>query len=386
MEMAPAPTVEPSSLSDNRTARSSIGWSHPTVDAPANGLLTSESENGTPSLTDAQAEVKFRFDTGVSAEDEAYVREGIRLAQDFVAVTFGLDVTEPVTVEVQSSDPGRSSAEARDQHVSIRTAHPVWITSNALQKTKIVVHEYFHVLQGDLLNGHEPWPIWLQEGAAEYVGFLAVAERGLVPYDAARDYHYGGAAYNPLLALVEMESWEGFSAADQACCAYSLSPLAVEILTAERGIDSITDYYALLGRGEDPEDAFEAAFGVELNDFYAMFAGQQQGFAPLGPTHPSVQFAETFVEGAADVTVAAVTSPLSPGDQGVLTAITAPGVPCTMIFSPTAGAGVRTVPVHADAGGNAFWLLSTEPDLARGTATVDVSCGAASVVIDIVLR
>jgi hypothetical protein len=353
----------------------------PTLASPVAGAVDAE----VPSPT-SEGMVTFNFDTGVTAEDEAYIREGVRLAQDFIAATFGLDVSEPVTVEVQSSDPGRSSAEAGNQRITFRTAHPVWITSNALQRTKIVVHEYFHLLQEDLLSGHEPWPIWLQEGTAEYVAFLTVAERGLISYDEVRNYHYGGAAYNPLLSLEEMESWAGFAAADQACCAYSLSPLAVEILTADRGITAITDYYTRLGRGEDRADAFAAAFGVELADFYATFAVQQQGFAPLGPTHPSVQFAESFVEGAADVTISTFTTPLTRGEQGVLTAVTAPGVPCTMQFTPAPGAGVRSVPVHADAGGTVFWLLNVEPDLPRGMAVVEVSCGAApaSVTIELV--
>jgi hypothetical protein len=217
--------------------------------------------------------------------------------------------------------------------------------------------------------------MWLMEGAAEYVAYLAVAERDLISYDAVRDYHFGGAAFNLLLTLEGLESSTGFAEANQSCCAYSLSPLAVEILTASRGITAITDYYSLVGRGEDPGNTFEAAFGVTLEDFYAAFSVERQGFAPLSPTHPRLQLPAPFVDGIADVTITGVTSPLPRGEQGLLTAVTAPGMLCSLTLTSPQGEEVLTVPTHADPAGNAFWLFSTEPDVGEGMATAGVSCG-----------
>ena len=323
----------------------------------------------------------FQIDSGVSAEDEAYVREGVRLAQDFLAATFGLDVTAPVTFEVEAGDPGGRSAAGTygSGRVGIETAHPVWTEAGALQRTKIVVHEYFHLLQDDLLNGHERGPLWLMEGAAEYVAYLAVAERGLIPYDAVRDYHYGGVAFNPLLALEDLESSAGFAVANESCCAYSLAPLAVEVLTVSRGIAAITDYYSRLGRGDDPQDAFEAAFGVALEDFYPAFAVQRQGFVSFGPTHPSLQLPATFVQAAANVAIIGITSPLPRGEQGLLTAATASGVLCTLTLTSAKDAEMLTMPTHADAAGNVFWLYSTEPGVVRGPVTAEISCGGSPV-------
>ena len=43
-----------------------------------------------------RAKVSYEIDKGVSAEDEAEIRQGIRLAQDYFMETFGIDVLEPV--------------------------------------------------------------------------------------------------------------------------------------------------------------------------------------------------------------------------------------------------------------------------------------------------
>jgi hypothetical protein len=355
--------------------------------APAPHSPADAAFEATGDRSEVRGTVTFTFDGGVTSEDEAYVREGVRLAQDFVAETFGLDVSAPVTVAVESADrSGKPPADAWRRTLTIRTAHPVWATSSALQRTKIVVHEYVHLLQEDLLDGQDRGPIWLLEGAAEYIAYLAVAEKGILPYDAVRDYHYAGAAQNPTLGLEAMETPEGFAAADRACCAYSLSPLAVESLVAGRGVEAIVLYYQRLGRGHDPADAFADAFGVAFPDFYATFAAQQQGFAPLAPTHPGLLFPTTFVEGIADVAITSVTTPLERGEQGLLTAVTAPSVACTLALTRPGAAARAPIPAHADPAGNVFWLFTADSDLGKGTVMAEVNCGAAPTLTAIEVR
>ena len=325
----------------------------------------------------APSGVAFAVEAGVSAEDEAYVREGIRLAQDFVAAALGLTLAVPITVRVLAgTGSGSPPAVAGARRITIRAAHPVWTGSGALQRTKIVVHEFVHLVQEFLCQNRAPGPIWLLEGTAEYLAYLAVAEKGLVPYEAVRDAHYGGVEFNPDLDLSAMETVQGFAAADQACCAYALTPLAAELLTADRGLGAIADYYRRLGRGEGAVPAFAAAFGVALADFYADFAAAQAGFAQQDPTHPGLRYPVTFADSAADVTIEGVSTPLARGTQGVLRATTAPSLRCTLSVTSSQAQPIAAAPAHADPAGNLFWLFTVGKDAAPGTATAEVRCGA----------
>jgi hypothetical protein len=321
--------------------------------------------------------VTFDIRDGVSAEDEAYIREGIRLTQDFVAATFGLTLTAPITILVQTTAPqGSSPADAGGRRITVRTTHEVWVTAGALQRTKIAVHEFIHLLQEDLRDGAGPGPIWLLEGTAEYLAYLAVAEKGLIAFDAVRDYFFGGAALSSELDLAEMESVQGLNTAAQGCCAYSLTPLAAELLTAGPGVGAIAEYYKRLGRREGAAAAFAAVFGVPLDDFYETFADARQGFAQQDPTHPSLWTPIEFEDGAAVVAIAEVTNPLARGEQGVLQAVTDALVECTLEVTSSQDQILVDTPTHADPAGTLFWLFTIGQSAAIGTATAEVRCGA----------
>jgi predicted heme/steroid binding protein len=52
---------------------------------------------------------------------------------------------------------------------------------------------------------------------------------------------------------------------------YNIGALGVEFLVANVGIQNMVDVFSQIGTGKSFPDAFEAATGIELVDFYAMF-------------------------------------------------------------------------------------------------------------------
>lgn len=146
---------------------------------------------------------------------------------------------------------------------------------------KVMAHEAHHVFQGQLYpNGWKAtmvgndrvWsigPVWLLEGAAEWVGWRLTIDRGLVPYDATRAEweEWSRRIDRPLSEL------ETRGAIDRTGNAYLLSALAVDELigTAPAGARSLTAYYKAIGRGTAWKTAFKQAFGVSVATFYKRF-------------------------------------------------------------------------------------------------------------------
>lgn len=342
-----------------------------------------------PARTAAElAEVTFEIDGGVSNEDEAYLREGVRLAQDFLLAEFGADVGAPVTVQaLATGSTPPYVGEAVGGQITTYTSHPAWREQYPpLRRVEHAAHEYFHLMQEDLigtrLDRAEAGPVWLVEGSAEYVGFLALASKGVVSYDGVRAYHQANVAFGPLLPLLEdLESRQAFYAAPQGS-AYSLSALAVEILVAERGVGSLGDYFAGLGRSVAWDAAFADAFGQTPGDFYATLEGLRPGFSAVDTSDPflgSLQRPAPPMVGAFDVGVTFVTSPVERGGQALLLAVTMPGGACTLDFSSANGTHLLTQETTADTRGIVFWLWSVRERLALGTAAVQVGCGGAPV-------
>ena len=172
-----------------------------------------------------------------------------------------------------------------------------------------------------------------------------------------------------------METVQGFLAAAQACCAYSITPVAAELLASEPGPGSITDFFRRLGRRQSAAMAFQAAFGVTLGDFYAEFASQQSEFSQQHTTHPGLQFPTSFADGAAPVSITEATTPVVRGAQGVLKATTGPRLGCTLAVRSSQGQTLVSAPAHADPAGNVFWLFTIPLDASMGTATAEVQCG-----------
>jgi hypothetical protein len=219
--------------------------------------------------------VTLFFDARVSEQDRQLIRDGVRIAHTYFSEQLGVSVTRPVCFDVRSSAPDQNpAAQAYDHRLIIFSSHPVWTGTTTFQRTKIAIHEYFHVVQNELR-----WPIdprWLIEGAAEYVAYQAIVSAGSISQNQA-DQALGLQTTGPnaLSALRDMpplsslepgSAWLEASANRQPV--YSLAYLAVQVATANRGVGALRAYGQAVGSGTEWRPAFESAFGMTVAALY----------------------------------------------------------------------------------------------------------------------
>ncbi len=169
------------------------------------------------------------------------------------AERFGAQATA-FTVSVGDRDPGR--------------ARPGFMATTA--SFWDAAHEYFHVLQYELADGRSRGPHWLVEGSATY------AEE---TYDGDLDFRRAiapaGASF--VASIRETES------ADQVRLNYHLGFLAADWLVGHAGELSLLEFYRLLPAHDGWEDAFAAAFGLTIDEFYKRFEEHRTRIAPPLP-------------------------------------------------------------------------------------------------------
>ncbi|MXZ87595.1 MAG: hypothetical protein F4081_04630 [Dehalococcoidia bacterium] len=152
----------------------------------------------------------------------------------------------------------------------------------------VMVHEYFHLLQSSL-GGFHYRPMWMTEGSATYAAAIYEVALGAESGDAIRlawerdaarattplselQEKVAGAEY-PLSALAV--DWLVAHAARQTHSQTDSAPAEAIPLEEQAGYDSFIEYYRLLPSSESPQEAFAAAFGISLEDFYAAFEPAQ---------------------------------------------------------------------------------------------------------------
>lgn len=237
-----------------------------------NSAATENTQTATPTPTpDGMADAataEFDLGPGVSAEDEAAIRDGLRRAEQFVSETIGRQVTGPFTVSAEASaEPPTANADLAA--ITFHTLTPVWLAKDAAQRRRIAGHEYFHLIQ---YGAGWLGPAWLLEGAAEYMSFLPLIDDGTIDRGGLRQLQEAIAS-GVGLGLDELAQEFGSAEAH-----YSLAALAVESLVGASGPAALTRYMDLLEEGARWPEAFSSAFGVELEAFYRAFASQRIDF------------------------------------------------------------------------------------------------------------
>ena len=178
-------------------------------------------------------------------------------------------------------------------------------------------HEYFHLLQGAVgpgLQGVFEAPEWIIEGSAEYAAnvysqarwkttdkgyrwFLWSQSRGIAALrpleDAGRFQATGNAGY--VLAALATD-WLVRRAAGLSTDNVLFTPDEPSGLDAQTNFDSYIQYFRLLAAAATWQEAFEAAFGIAVDDFYEAFEKYRRGgFIPL-PPHVSDDRVEPVLE------------------------------------------------------------------------------------------
>ena len=137
----------------------------------------------------------------------------------------------------------------------------------------VLAHEYVHVLQHQLAAGASLGPAWLTEGVAVYGEALhrAVVDQGLTASEGLDSRRRQEAAallrageLRPLRTLETVED-------DAERIHYRLGFLAADWLADHSGVEALAGYYQRLPSSDNWQEAFEAAFGIAVDDFYDTF-------------------------------------------------------------------------------------------------------------------
>jgi hypothetical protein len=160
-----------------------------------------------------------------------------------------------------------------------------WATAPDYARAKVMVHEYFHLLQDELV-GPSTWmtmradpvptrgPVWLLEGSAEYFGWQVVGSQGMYDFETARQTQLTEAKACSA-PLQSMETSSGWATACQF--PYPLGFVAADYLVSLHGESALVEFYASIGQGAAWETAFQTAFDVSASGFYQQFQDYRDG-------------------------------------------------------------------------------------------------------------
>ena len=230
--------------------------------------------------------------------------EAFRIMDEYAA-SLGLpEIDEQITfylynygdelVEAYSRETGSSPQNTRNHwENSIAIAGRNWIflnvsaewytTAPRKSRMKVIVHElvhagYQHGQSGLNVSGAsdrvpDAGPRWLSEGSAEFLAYRAVSAGGVLSYQAERKskdpWGFVRQAQYIEKPLRELETLDGIRSTRISAYLYSL--MAAELLAAHAGERTLLDYYRRLQPGTTWQMAFEAAFGMTVDEFYTLF-------------------------------------------------------------------------------------------------------------------
>jgi hypothetical protein len=150
-----------------------------------------------------------------------------------------------------------------------------------------VQHEVFHLWQFEykwLGTPSLPGAHWVIEGSAELMGFRGVDARGLLSFSTALGCQLKEVAdFAPgVPPLSNVETAQTFSGT--AGPMYPLSMIAMDRLTAVRGLVSLKAYADAIASGTAWQAAFESSFGTTTSAFYSQFPAYRSGL-PVPPQY-----------------------------------------------------------------------------------------------------
>lgn len=207
----------------------------------------------------------FEFEEGVLSEDRDSATSTVEAGHAFFSRAFGRTIYGQVTVVVTpaASPTSHTAGQANDHQIatSATGANAPDLLPNAFEKT--LVHELFHVLQGEL-----GWDraVWLFEGAAEYVGYAYLIDQGIIPrsHVLACEKLIANSGTRPLLRT--LQTYDDWVPAGSTAGVYGMGFMAVDML-----VNGDLSRLRMFFETTDPAGGFEEAFGLTEDQFYADF-------------------------------------------------------------------------------------------------------------------
>jgi len=275
----------------------------PAASATPSSAATSAATVPLPTATSQPADVVFSIDPAADAGDAAIVRGGVEHAIRYLEAAAGQRAVDctiymyvlpqrllaamnekasalPTPFDIIASRLQLTASESFPETILIDPTSRVWLQINDLNQFRIAAHEYFHVVQFDLMgetlaqrvfsapigSDRPEGPNWLLEGSAEYVSWKALEAAGL----GSLDEHLAARPVRPDADLREIETPLGYSTGDEVSLVLPLT--AVRLLLADGSPEPVIEFYRLLAGGSQWRSAFESAFGRSVEAFYAEFA------------------------------------------------------------------------------------------------------------------
>jgi hypothetical protein len=233
----------------------------PVATSPAPPVAPAPAPPATPAPAPTSSPVTYVFDAGVSESDRSIIESAAQLAQQYFQRQFNRAVQRAVTVTVRDAD-GPFGASAGGNAILVYTGHEGWRVTARIGRTKTMVHEMFHILQEEV-GWPPPYGGWSHEGSAEYVGYMATVDAGMVSYDDVQrcqiaNYFFADGASSPRLEHLSFEP---------------TSPVRGRYLIAWLAWDRLLNGPANVPRlARFWTSGFTAAFGTAEPAFYDDFA------------------------------------------------------------------------------------------------------------------
>ena len=291
-------TPEPAATDVSESSESTPESATPSPVPPAATARAAAPTSRTP----ARDPVVFSFGSTVPDADRAVVQGGVEVAVRYLEAAAGLRPV-PATVYaysdlgamqaaiLRSSEAsilpvdmigrrlGATTAESFPRNIFINTGSQVWRDMVTVQRFRTAGHEYFHVVQMEVLGPAITYkifttsvtaeraegPSWLFEGGADWISWKALEAAGLGSLAA----HLAATPPSRDVELSELESYLEYFLAEEA--RISLSVAAVDRLLVGRGASDLIGFYRLVGAGQPWPSAFVSSFGRTVEQFYAEF-------------------------------------------------------------------------------------------------------------------
>ena len=260
--------------------------------------------------------VTWMFAGAVPDIQQTELREELEYSRRYFADEFGVTATN-FTVLVGTKYETLASVYRDIVGTDLRYFyHPdakitdAWVTSSAQGSAVItlmyglgaysftslkhhIAHEYFHVLQGQLAsgfsqlqNGEIGWhtdtqavtPQWLVEGLASYADYKYTPTRpGRRPFVGDRYSPYKDLGWSQVNDELNYDDLARTAEYSDARCTfgeiyyYALSFVAAKFLAEQASENAYVEFWKLLGENSTWQQAFEAAFGIGVDDYYDEF-------------------------------------------------------------------------------------------------------------------
>jgi hypothetical protein len=257
---------------------------------PTIGELSPSGSPSVPTATPAgclssvsKFKLVFDYGAGLPKADKLLIHLATETARRYYDIPVPACPDPSVVTHVVNGSNGTIAALASPTDRGSATvfvfAGGAWPTLTQPQKTQILLHEWYHVVQFPFrtCSQYTPEcpvptvhiPDWFVEGTAEYESVRAAATLGKAPFTIERAKHLTAARTETAKPLQRMRVLTTYEQ-------YAVAFGAVDYLIAGSGDEALRDFWPLIAQTGNFTKAFTTAFGKSPDDFYDGFATYRQ--------------------------------------------------------------------------------------------------------------